>query len=274
MRVALFFDGKNHVSDLRRTVGERWVDHGKLADWVVDHVGGDLLHAAHYYTAVPGSHEGEEERHVLSELLEDMEGRPGFFVKRFNRRHEVSACAACGEVVSTYIDKQVLTSLVSDLILQAVHDAYDVAVVFSNDADVAPGIQAAHALGKRVWVASCQVDKMSRSLRRSAWAVLDLSSEVGALDATDAGDVVGLRVPSSPEEIDEEICRELRRAQSHFEEGGGFVGAHYFLHRWKGHKIPETSDGRRQALQRLIEEGRVETYEVDGKAAVRVAEVL
>lgn len=273
MRVALFFDGKNHVRDLRRAVGERWVDHGRLADWVLHRVGGTTLYAAHYYTGVPGVQEGEPERRSLSELLEDLEHRPGFFVHRFNRRHESRPCPSCGEGVSGHVHTQVHTSLVADLIMMAVQDAYDIAVVFSSDAEVIPGIQAAHALGKRVWVASLLTEGMSRSLSRSAWAVLDMAKEGGALEAVDTQGGEALRAPSTPEAIDEEVCRELRRAQAHFEEGGGFVGAHYFLHRWKGHKIPEAPEARRQALQRLVEENRVETYEVDGKEAVRVTSV-
>lgn len=272
MRVALFFDGKNHVRDLGRAVGDRWIDHGQLADWVVDRVGGTTLYAAHYYTGVPGVQEGEPQRRSLSELLEHLEQQPGFFVRRFNRRHESHSCSACGEAVSSHVHTQVHTALVADLIMMAVQDAYDIAVVFSSDAEVVPGIQAAHALGKRVWVASLFTEGMSRSLSRCAWAVLDMEKEEGALEAEEAGVGSGLRAPSTPEAIDEEVCRELRRAEAHFVEGGGFVGAHYFLHRWKGHKIPEAPEARRQAVQRLIKEDRVETYEVDGMTALRVTD--
>ena len=48
MRVALFFDGKNHMKALRRTAQDRWLDHGKLAEWTVNEVGGASLAAAHY----------------------------------------------------------------------------------------------------------------------------------------------------------------------------------------------------------------------------------
>jgi hypothetical protein len=51
MRVALFFDGKNHMKDLRRTAQDRWLDHGALADWIVKHVGGTRFAGAYYYTA-------------------------------------------------------------------------------------------------------------------------------------------------------------------------------------------------------------------------------
>ena len=56
-----------------------------------------------------------------------------------------------------------------------------------------------------------------------------------------------------------------------FAAGGGFVGAHYFVHRWKGHGIPDSPELRRQSLQRLMSDGRIETYAVDGKTAIRAA---
>ena len=57
MRVALFFDGKNHMKDLRRTADNRWLDHGALADWAVKFVGGSELFAAYYYTGVPNAND-------------------------------------------------------------------------------------------------------------------------------------------------------------------------------------------------------------------------
>jgi hypothetical protein len=78
--------------------------------------------------------------------------------------------------------------------------------------------------------------------------------------------------PVEPEDVDAEVLRELRRAEAHFAAGGGFVGAHYFIHRWKGHAIPDGPEARRQAVQRLMTAGRIVTYAVDGKTALRTAE--
>ena len=78
--------------------------------------------------------------------------------------------------------------------------------------------------------------------------------------------------PVAPKDtdVDREILRELERAEEHFTSGGGFVGAHYFIHRWKGHDIPDAPEARRAALQRLMDGNRVETYTVDGKTALRL----
>jgi len=269
MKVALFFDGKNHMKDLRRAAQDRWLNHGALADWIVKHVGGTELFAAYYYTGVPGPNDDGNVRHALSDLLEELERRPGFFVHRFNRRASTRECPHCDRVIAYTEEKMVDTSLVADMITLAVRDAYDIAVVFSGDLDVAPGLQAIHALGKRGWIATFGDTGLSRSLTRAAWGHVNLLEHLDNFSYADLSGVPVARVPMSPEEVDTEILRELKRAEAHFTAGGGFVGGHYFIHRWKGHSIPDAPDLRRQSLQRLISGELVETYTVDGKTALR-----
>src|SRR5687767_12969479 len=110
MRVALFFDGKNHMKDLRRTAQDRWLDHGALADWVVKHVGGERFAGAYYYTGVPTAQDDTGDRHALTDLLDELEKRPGFFVRRFNRRATTRECPHCQQVISYTEEKMVDTS--------------------------------------------------------------------------------------------------------------------------------------------------------------------
>ena len=272
MRVALFFDGKNHMKDLRRASEDRWLDHGTLAHWTVQHVGGERLSAAYYYTGVPNPNDDPGERHALTDLLEELERRPGFFVKRFNRRATTRDCPHCKKVIAYTEEKMVDTSLVADLITLAVADAFDIAVVFSGDLDLAPGLHALHALGKQAWIATFGDYGRSRALLRSAWSVIDLSKHIDEFAYPELRSPVGRRPPVAPSNVDAEVLRELVRAEAHFTAGGGFVGAHYFIHRWKGHSIPDASEERRQSLERLMSSQQVETYSVDGKTALRALE--
>ena len=105
---------------------------------------------------------------------------------------------------------------------------------------------------------------------RAAWATIDLLEHLDEFAYADLGQAPQLR-PSAPDQVDGEVLRELRRAEAHFTAGGGFVGAHYFVHRWKGHAIPDAPDLRRQSVQRLLASGLAETYQVDGKTALRAA---
>ncbi len=267
-RVALFFDGKNHMKDLRLATSDRWVDHRVLTEWIVPHVGGTEFVAAHYYTGVPTNSEEGNQKRALADLLRDLERIPGFFVHRFNRQASTWVCDSCGHVEAFTREKRVDTSLVADIILLAVKDAFDVAVVFSGDLDVAPALDAVHALGKKAWVATFGKVGMSKALHRAAWSVLDLNENLDAYAHAPLGAGGGAVGDATVQ--DAEVLRELRRAEAHFGTGGGFVGAHYFIHRWRGHNLPEDPDARRECLERLIQGGLAETYEVDHKAAIRV----
>lgn len=270
MRVALFFDGKNHMKDLSRAARDRWLNHGQLAEWVVDHVGGTELFAAYYYTGVPTAHDDSGDRHALTDLLDELERRPGFFVKRFNRRANSRDCPHCGQSAHFTEEKMVDTSLVADMILLAVRDAYDIAVVFSGDLDISPGLEAVHSVGKKTWIATFGAGGLSRSLTRSAWGHINLLEHIDQFSYGDlADDAPTLPAPVATRDVDQELHRELSRAEAHFKSGGGFVGAHYFIHRWKGHNIPDAPELRRQSVQRLMAQGRVETYQVEGKTALR-----
>lgn len=271
MRVALFFDGKNHMKDLRRTTQDRWLDHGALADWMVAHVGGTRFVGAYYYTGVPTAQDETSERHALTDLLEELEKRPGFFVRRFNRRAGTRECPHCSQVVTYTEEKMVDTSLVVDMVMLGTQDTFDVAVVFSGDLDVAPALAALRSLGKQVWIATFGDQGLSKSLTREAWAHVDLLQHLESFAYPELGGPPATRAsaPAEPEDVDREVLRELRRAEAHFAAGGGFVGAHYFLHRWKGHAIPEGPESRRLAVQRLMTAGLAETYTVDGKTAIR-----
>jgi uncharacterized LabA/DUF88 family protein len=275
VRVALFFDGKNHMSDLRRAAGDTWLDHGALAEWIVAQVQGERLVAAYYYTGVP--QEGATDRRALHDLLEELDRRPGFFVRRFERRTTSRECPHCHQSSSYTEEKMVDTSLVAEMLQLAVADAYDVAVVFSGDLDLAPGLRAVRALGKVAWLATFGDHSLSRDLVKDAWGHIDLVPHLAAFSFADLGDppttsITEAHTSPLPLDIDQQMVRELQRAEAHFGASGGFVGAQYFLHRWKGRGIPDTPDARRHSVQRLIRLGSVESYQVDGKTALRTAD--
>lgn len=267
-RVALFFDGKNHMKDLRLAAEDRWIDHAALADWAVDHVGGVELAGAHYYTGVPSPGDEASGRGALTDLLNELEKKPGFFVHRFQRVASSWVCSSCGHAEPFTREKQVDTSLVADMILMAVHNTFDVAIVFSGDLDIAPAIDAVHALGKKAWVATFGQVGISRSLQRSAWGMIDLREHFEAFAHALPRDQA--TTMSDPTATDADVLRELARAQAHFQAGGGFVGTQYFLHRWRGQGVSDDPERRRQAVERLMQAGLIERYEVQGRSALRV----
>jgi hypothetical protein len=218
-----------------------------------------------------GPDEGND-RHALSDLLEEIEKRPGFYVRRFNRRVTARDCPHCGQTITYTEEKMVDTSLVIDAVRFATQDAYDIAVIFSGDLDVAPALSAIRDLGKQAWIATFGDLGLSKTLLREAWSHVDLARHIESFAYPELTPPHAAPVePPEPANPELEMLRELGRAESHFGAGGGFVGAHYFLHRWKGHAIPDAPEQRRQILQRLLDAGRVQTYAVDGKTALRTA---
>ena len=204
---------------LRRNAADRWLDHGALAEWVTGQVNGSRMVAAHYYTGVPHPRE-DSERHALSDLLDELDGRPGFFVHRFNRRASARSCPHCHEMITYTEEKMVDTSIVADMITLATRDAFDIAVVFSGDMDIAPALTALHALGKQAWVATFGTDNLSRTLSRCSWGLIDLLEHMPEFSYSDLGSAPARRVPQEPELVDEEMHRELIKALQQLKKGG------------------------------------------------------
>lgn len=57
---------------------------------------------------------------------------------------------------------------------------------------------------------------------------------------------------------------ELKRAEAHFRDKGGYLGANYFVSRWQSDRMPTSLDKCRDYLSKLESLGRVETYATPG----------
>ncbi len=82
---------------------------------------------------------------------------------------------------------------------------------------------------------------------------------------------IGSTAPLSndPAVWDEACVAEIRRAQTAMP--GGYIGAHFFVTRWKSSTLPEIPEFRRRTLDRLVEQKKAEVYLTeDGIQAVRV----
>lgn len=80
---------------------------------------------------------------------------------------------------------------------------------------------------------------------------------------------VGVPLSNDPAVWDEACIAEIRRAQNAMP--GGYIGAHFFVTRWKSSTLPEIPDFRRRTLDRLVEQQKAEVYLTeDGIQAVRV----
>lgn len=303
MRTALFLDGKNFYSGWRDRTNRQQLDFVKLSQWLVAEAGGSRLWAAHYYTGIESGNEGETQgQQSLARFLDWLDEQPGFFVQRFPRRTRSITCEHCGDAVRYSEEKEVDTTLVADLVRLAAVGAYDVAVLVSGDGDFASALEAARSLGKQTYVATWGKSQLSNRLRRAAYHHLDLldglhifGREPPASPATGAvGDdlprvqaatstTTGAPTPPAGAEVRDSVppaiaeqdgsdlpvelqafLDELKRAEAHFRERGGYLGANYFVSRWQSDHLPASTERCRELLRQLESLGRVEVYATPG----------
>lgn len=189
VKVALFFDGKNFYSGWKRAAPGVEIAFGDLAQWLVRAVGGDQMWGAHYYTGVEeGGAERDAAQRGLERFLDMLEHQRGFFVRRLPRRQTERRCEHCGEETRYSQEKEVDTTIVADMLRYAAVGAFDVAVLVSGDADLAPAVEGVRALGKQVVVATWASYGLSSRLRRAAYDHVDLMVGIAAFCRQRPGD--------------------------------------------------------------------------------------
>ena len=289
MRVAIFFDGKNYYAGWRAEASGAQIRLGDLARWLVARVEGTSLWGAYYYTGVEGP-DGDpafaEGSARLATFLSALSYEPGFFVRTFRRKVQTQTCSHCGKEMRFTVEKEVDTSMVADMLRLAAADAFDLLVLISGDADFTPAVDGVRALGKKVYVATWGTASLANRLRESAFDNIDLrdflpsdtpavstadtqQAPAGPVDSaavTDRDSVSQSGLRSDPEAF----LLELRRAEAHFR--GAYVGAYYFINRWRSDILNGSPTVRQDILNELEDAGQVEVYNArDGFKAVRIA---
>jgi uncharacterized LabA/DUF88 family protein len=175
MRVSIFFDGKNFHSGYKAATGAGMqLDFPKLADWLVERAGGSSLWGAHYYTGIERGEEATAAQQGLAKFLQILEVQPGFFVHRFNRKKARRTCPRCGEEIRFSHEKEVDTTMVADMLRLAAVGAFDILVLVSGDADLAPAVENVRELGKKVYVATWGRASLAARLRQASFDHIDL----------------------------------------------------------------------------------------------------
>lgn len=284
MRVALFFDGKNFYSGWRESAKGRRIDFARLADWLVQKAQGNSLWGAYYYTGVDEAAHGQNESaQKLAGFLDMLETQPGFFVHTFKRRVGSITCTECGCENRYVLEKEVDTTMVANMVQMAAQNAFDTMVLLSGDADYAPAIKAVRQLGKQVFIASWGGTGVSKRIRSSVFAHIDMMEglpiferELGPEEESHLPYVsdheASLEISTVTGDVSmDSFLAELQQAQNKF--SGGYVGLGYFLTRWRSAHLDTTPDNRRIVLDKLLAKGFVETYNaIDGALAIRVSD--
>lgn len=272
MRVAIFFDGKNFYSGWRANASRvKIASFSRLAEWLVAQARGSYLAGAYYYTGIEtGTRdaEGAEGQRRLAGFLDILETQPGFFVFRFPRKVRQHHCPSCGATSKFTTEKEVDTTLVADMLRLAAVNAFDIAVVVSGDADLAPAVEGVRGLGKQVYVATWGGSGLAQRIRKAAFDHVDLLQGIDAFAGPDTS-LTGTITPSSDGEVEEIFLAELIQAQARFADG--YVGVNYFLTKWRSDRLSDNAGLRQRILDRLVSAERVGIYTADtGDQAMRL----
>jgi hypothetical protein len=274
MKVAIFFDGQNFYRSLLRYDESLRVDYDRLAQWITHAVAGanGLFSGAYYYVGVSADAPA-----LVAAFLKGLELRPGYFVRREVRVRRSGRCHACGVEYEYTTEKRVDTRLVADLIQYAANGAFDAAVLVSGDEDFVPAVEAVNALGKQVWVATWSAEELSTDLRVRCFGQIHLSDGVAFFrterprpvdrDRAGRGDgrspgSIGRDFRPAPAMALDRALEELQRAEARLPH----VSRGYFVTRWRSHQLPPAGQEREALVQRLIETGLAEEFELtDGE---------
>ena len=255
MRVALFFDGKNFYTAFRKDHPNSEIDYNELAAWLTSEISGGAgeVVGAYYYTGY--SLPDQDVSSAFGSFLEGLELQTGYFVKREPRVRRKTTCRKCGSTEEYSTEKRVDTRLVADLIHYAAADAYDAAVLLSGDQDFVPAVEAANALGKRVYLAAWRGSGVSRELRVRCYGQIDLEAGVSKFSTGRSGERrEAAHDPSRSHDQQTNMLSEIGRAL----ELHPYLSRGYFINKWRAHSnIPEPGSAREQMLDTLIGEGKV-----------------
>jgi len=290
MRIAIFFDGKNFYSGWRATAEGSTVDFVKLSQWLVGKAGGSRLWGAYYYTGIEtGEAASQESQRRLVKFLDQLEFLPGFFVHRFPRKARQRRCENCGGIARYTQEKEVDTTMVADMLRLAAVGAFDAAVLVSGDSDHAPAVEGVRTIGKQVYVATWGQAGLSPRVRKAAFDHIDLKDGLAEFASTPQpvdsprpitpvpSAAIQVAMPDGQvkptcgdggKDAEAAFLDELAHAESHFKDG--YVGVNYFLKKWKSRILSEDFQVRNRILQKLLEKGKIETFDApDGKKALR-----
>jgi len=169
-RVAIFIDGQNFH--------KLWVDQADgypfkwpwLMDWLRQKVGGTELLGVHYYS-------GDIPDTGVHTFLNKIEKEEGFFVRRFPLKTMTAYCPHCEKTYEYSREKEVDTTIVADIVRMAAMNTFDIGVVMSGDADLAPALDAARVFGKKMYVAAWS-NGLSKRIKLAAYGNVNLMDAI------------------------------------------------------------------------------------------------
>lgn len=137
-RVIVFIDGFNLYFGMKSDCPDcKWLDVVALAQSLLKP--GQTLAGVHYFTArVRGNPNKQKKQNTYLEALE----LTGAAITYGNYQSVLENCVRCGHVWDASNEKMTDVNIAVAMLLGAVNDEYDLAILISGDSDLVPPIQA------------------------------------------------------------------------------------------------------------------------------------
>ncbi len=178
-RAMVFIDGSNFFGACRDFKPGMKIDFEKLSVTLVQQCGASDYQGTYYYGSHPPMRREatEEEKKRLANqfrFFEALEYLKGYSVRKSSRKIRNTTCAKCGTTIDYTVEKGVDTSIVTEMISLAWEDAFDIAVLVSEDADLVPAVQFLNRIGKKVYHAYFTKLGRGHQLRKACFGQIPL----------------------------------------------------------------------------------------------------
>ena len=180
-RAMIFIDGSNLYGSMLTydpTTPNR-LDFEKLSEELVKSCNADSYEGAYYYCSyaptLPTSTQPQIEGiKRLLKLFEAIEYKTGYTVKKAARKVRETHCRQCAAKTLITVEKGTDSSLITDMLSLAWENAFDIAILVSDDSDFKPAVEFLRGKGKKVYHATFTTMKSGQALRKACFSQISL----------------------------------------------------------------------------------------------------
>jgi len=134
-----------------------------------------------YAPTLPGqTAEQKEGLNRLMKFYEAIEYKTGYTVKKSVRKVRETHCKKCDAKTIITVEKGTDSSLITDMLSLAWEDAFDIAILVSDDADFRPAVEFLRGKGKKVYHATFDSLKQGQALRKACFGQIALEEIIKA----------------------------------------------------------------------------------------------
>ena len=182
-RLMMFVDQSNLWGSWREVNPGLRIDYQKLASVLTDRarsILGDVTYEGIYlYASYPPSDDKsppEVKEGIIRrfKFFDAMRYIKGFTVRTFVRKKRWDECRSCKHRVTYTIEKGVDASIIADMLSLGWDDAFDAAILISDDADLIPAIEFLKRKGKHVIHATFTRFNRGRNTSKIAFGTIEM----------------------------------------------------------------------------------------------------